>query len=43
VNWIDTALTWVLDLVGSVDPVARILAKVVAWPSPLWRWRRGPV
>jgi membrane protein DedA with SNARE-associated domain len=24
-NWIDTALTWVLDLVGSVDPVARIL------------------
>jgi membrane-associated protein len=25
VNWIDTALTWVLDLVGSVDPVARIL------------------
>jgi membrane-associated protein len=25
VNWIDTALNWVLDLVGSVDPVARIL------------------
>jgi membrane-associated protein len=25
VNWIDTALTWVLDLVGSVDPVTRIL------------------
>lgn len=24
-NWIDTALNWVLDLVGSVDPVARIL------------------
>ncbi len=24
-NWIDTALTWVLDLVGSVNPVARIL------------------
>lgn len=24
-NWIDVALTWVLDLVGSVDPVARIL------------------
>ena len=24
-NWIDAALTWVLDLVGSVDPVARIL------------------
>jgi membrane protein DedA with SNARE-associated domain len=25
VNWIDLALNWVLDLVGSVDPVARIL------------------
>jgi membrane protein DedA with SNARE-associated domain len=25
VSWIDAALTWVLDLVGSVDPVARIL------------------
>jgi membrane-associated protein len=25
VNWIDAALNWVLDLVGSVDPVARIL------------------
>ena len=24
-NWIDLALNWVLDLVGSVDPVARIL------------------
>lgn len=24
-NWIDSALNWVLDLVGSVDPVARIL------------------
>jgi membrane-associated protein len=25
VTWIDAALTWVLDLVQSVDPVARIL------------------
>jgi membrane-associated protein len=25
VNWIDLTLNWVLDLVGSVDPVARIL------------------
>jgi membrane-associated protein len=25
VNWIDLALNWVLDVVGSVDPVARIL------------------
>lgn len=24
-NWIDAVLNWVLDLVGSVDPVARIL------------------
>jgi membrane protein DedA with SNARE-associated domain len=24
-SWIDTVLTWVLDLVGSVDPVTRIL------------------
>lgn len=24
-NWIDVALNWVLDLVGSVDPVTRIL------------------